>query len=45
VIKMQKNKKDKSKILGKILAIILAVMTILGISATCIYAIIQMVAK
>lgn len=42
---MSKNKKDKSKIFGKILAAILAAMTILGISATCIYAIIQLVAK
>lgn len=40
---MSKNKKDKSKILGKILAGILAVMTLLGVAATCIYAIIELI--
>ena len=42
---MGKNKRDKSKILGKILAVILAAMTILGLSATCIFAVIQLVSK
>lgn len=42
---MSNNKKDKSNIFRKVLAIVLAVMTILGISATCIYAILQLVAK
>ncbi len=36
-------KVDKSKLFGKILAGILAAMMILGIAATCIYAIISMI--
>ena len=40
---MSKNKRDKSKILGKILAAILAGMTLLGVAATCIFAIIELV--
>lgn len=40
---MSKNKKDKEKILGKILAGILAGMMILSIAATCIFAIIELV--
>ena len=38
---MSKKKIDKSKIFGKILAGILAALMVLGIAATCIYAIIN----
>lgn len=38
-----KKKVDKTKLFSKILAGVLAVLMILGIAATCIYAIISMV--
>lgn len=41
----EKKKLDKSRIATKILAIILAAMTILSISATCIYAIVSLINK
>lgn len=40
---MAKNKKDKSNLWVRILAGILAALTILSISATCIYAIINLI--
>jgi hypothetical protein len=38
---MAKKKTDKSKLLGKILAGILAALTLISVSGTCIYAIIS----
>ena len=40
---MSNNKKEKSKIWAKILAAVLAGMTILSVLATCIFAIIELV--
>lgn len=43
--KEQKNKKDISKIAGKIMAIILAGMMVLSVAATLIYYIVYMIQK
>lgn len=40
-IKVKLKRADKSKLFGKILAAILAILMVLSIAATCIYAIIN----
>lgn len=40
---MSKKKIDKSKLFGKILAGVLAALTIISVAGTCIYAIINLI--